>query len=153
MATGNPVLELSTLADGLPITIDQAVYEIRHPASFSIGELKQIDKLTKRSGAIEIKTEPSEDELAQWQEDMSALCDLVLDAPDAVKAKLRDIQKIAVLRVFAMPRTTTKPSRAAKTASKSPSAKRSRDSRGSTAAVRTSGTGKRRSRSSARRPG
>lgn len=137
-----PVLEFDTLNDGLPIRIDGQLYHLRSANALSLGALKRLERLAPRMGALLQQADLSEAEERDVSAGLVQLCDLVVDAPAEVRARLTDAQRVRILEAFTQlpsPRVTGAiPGRGA---ARGNGGKRpSRGSRGSTAGLRRSGT-------------
>lgn len=153
MATQNaalPALDLSTGVDRPFIRIDTIDYDLRVVDDFTALELKQLDRLMPRVLPLANKLEQGEATEAQCEELSNLLSHLLtfaIAAPPEVVAKLGDINKVRVFRVFIdllSPRLQQARADLAR-ASRPSGKKSSRNSNGSTAAA-TSRHGRRRSR-------
>lgn len=107
MADRTPALSLDTMHEGIPITIDGARYEIRNASSLSLGTLKAIDALQPRTDELFGKKELSDEETSELSSLLQRVCELLVDAPAALLAKLSDIQRIAICQAFTQLRPTT----------------------------------------------
>lgn len=105
--TGTSRLNFSTIAGGMPITIDGKPYTIRHPESLPLASYKQLETKLPRLGHLMVKaglTAPQANELATLLADVT---NEVLDAPDDVRSKLTDVQRVLIMDVFMKLRPTS----------------------------------------------
>lgn len=141
-----PLLNLSTLTERYVVRIDGKAYELRAMPRFSVTQYLDFPKLTARMGQLwaqKTRTEVEDEELAAV---LDALCRIVLDAPDAVREQLTDVQRMQVCEVFinlqrAMPASRWslnrgRPAMSSKSPAKKTGASSPRASRGSMAATR-----------------
>lgn len=143
----SPQLSFSTNNPGIPIEIDGVAYSIRHPATFSLGQLRRIDAVYKRVQAL-----PPDDQMTDAQTDeaaeiLGAVCCELVDAPRAVVDRLGQAQQLMVLVAFSTLRPNQPtPARTGAPTTRRPSrgTKRSPASRGSTGARGRTGSGTRR---------
>ena len=136
MASTN-LLELHTTTKHQTVTIDGEVYPVKSgdaislEVSFSLSRFqKQLAKL--QDGDL---ADGSDEDMAALGSACRSLCDHILDAPQEVKDRLTDLQKVNILQVvFTEPVPTV-----AEPAKKSTTSKSSPRSKGSTAALRKTG--------------
>ncbi len=100
--TAQPLISLSTLAPERPtIAIDGTPYELALPEDFGLKEQAQLRKLHRQIAPIQSKDDPTDDEIAIMAQALDRLVGLVLPGlPEAVRGKLRDAQKLAILQAF-----------------------------------------------------
>ena len=147
MADPDTTLSFSTLHEGLPITIDGQPYQIRHPDSLTLGALKDLELLAPRLGVLLQRPNLTPQEEKQLSTGLAKVCQLALDAPAEVQARLTDAQRLKVVEAFTQLRPATRPLTGATTAMR-PAPGGRKSSRGSSASTgdrRPSGTGARRS--------
>lgn len=147
--TATPVLDLSTERERLSVRIDGVPYALRGRHDLTIREYRVITRVGSQLDELETKDEMTEAEAASYAALLGQMCDVALEAPSDVMAKLDDIQRRAVVRSFLehlhpslvkAGRRLTPPSPAPPSGTRS-----SRGSSGSTAPA-TRGRGSRRSR-------
>lgn len=101
-ARQTPTLNLDTLFQGAPITIDRMPYEIRHPDALSLDAYKQLEEQLPRFGHL--MSMPAKKRTKEQSAEATALLneivDVILDAPDEVRARLKVTQRILVMNVF-----------------------------------------------------
>ena len=95
-----PTLVLSTLLRGAPITIDGERYQVRHPDALALMQLKRVEIAAPRLGHLLQTPTLTDDEERELSALLVAVCQDVVDAPEAVTAKLTDPQRVAILQVF-----------------------------------------------------
>ncbi len=97
-----PLISLSTLAPERPtIVIDSIPYELALPDDFGLKEQAQLRKLHRQIEPIQSKDDPSDDEISLMAQALDRLVGMLLpDLPESVRGKLRDGQKVAILRAF-----------------------------------------------------
>lgn len=145
MAATRPLLDLTTLLQRETIRIDGIVYDLRNSNELTIFDLARLQRTADRVQQLDGLAEPTADELAEYARLLDRAVRIILDAPEAVHAKLRTAQREAIVWTFIglsqpslgltrAPATETAVTAPAKTAR--PSA---RGSRASTAARRKAG--------------
>lgn len=98
---GERVLSLETLVERPTICIDKVDYSLRTADDFGLAELVQIGKMqTQLNQLLELGETLSDEQIAALAGLLDELTGLVLDAPAAVRGRLRDAQKMAIVRVF-----------------------------------------------------
>jgi len=110
MANPSPVpLDLSTLHQGAPVTIDGAPYMIRHPDALSLGGIKRLeaDAPVIQGLLQQDALTPAED--VRLSELLGRVCEAVLDAPAAVVATLSDAHRLLIVRRFTQLRRAPAP--------------------------------------------
>ncbi len=103
MKKAKRILEISTAEiERVTVSIDGKAYELRDHNEFGIAEFQKQARDGRRLDALmnkpEAVTAEEERELAEL---LDGICRQVLDAPDAVHAKLRDTSRLAIVRAFA----------------------------------------------------
>lgn len=143
-----PVLSLTTIVEYPTVAIDQALYRLTPPDAFSLFARLALEEKEKRLQALIAAPERSKSDEEEIIALLDTICREVLEAPAAIHDKLRDTQRLLVVEAFiVLPQMSRRtPAATPETASASPSsgAKSSRGSRGSTTAVRASGSTTRR---------
>lgn len=104
-----PTLDLSTLSHGEPIKIDGRAYEVRHPESLPLIAYKQLETELPRLGHLMVKAKLSKVEATEAEQLLRGVIDVILDAPEAVRAKLRASQCVLILDVFTKLRPANEP--------------------------------------------
>lgn len=153
-----PILNLSTIAKRPFVLIDDMPYDLALPDTLSLLEYRHLATLLPRLEALWMRAKAGTITKAEDLELSTAfkrVCATVLKAPESVLSKLSDIQRVAIygsflqlpsatlLRVGAMMQAGRQT-----TPSNQTGATSSHDSRGRTAALRTTGRQKSRSTSS-----
>lgn len=135
-----PVLEFSTLEEGLPVRIDGQLYQIRSANALSLSALKRLERVAPRMATLLQRDDLTDDEAQDVAAGLVQLCDLILDAPAEVRARLKDAQRVSILQAFTQLRSPMVAGAIAGLAQATRSAgkTRSRGSRGATAAARRS---------------
>jgi hypothetical protein len=95
-----PTLDISTLSEDAPIMIDGARHGVKHPDNLSLVDYKQLETDLPRLGHLMVKAKLSKEEGKEAKALLVGVIAVILDAPDATKAKLRDAQRVAILDVF-----------------------------------------------------
>jgi hypothetical protein len=103
--TKNPVIELTTASTRRNVSIDGELYEIINLDEMSLSERMRSERFVKAwTRAAEAEDEPNSAKMAQLVEKIDGVIARILVAPDAVRAKLQDGHKLALLNtVFTRP--------------------------------------------------
>lgn len=144
MAT-SPILNIDTLIRRETVRIDGVAYELRTSGELTLFELARLERTADRVHAIDTTAEPSVAETAEYAALLDRAVRIILDAPEAVHAKLLTAHREAILWTFiglsqprpGLTRGTTEARPA--TASRRTTERSARGSRASTAARRVSG--------------
>jgi hypothetical protein len=105
------LLDLDTLTERPFVIIDGVRYELPKSDELSVLTNHRLTKLGMGLKAIEDLDDPSESDDAEYERLLKQLCDLVLIAPDDVKARLLSGQRVAVAMAFTqLRRRMTRPS-------------------------------------------
>lgn len=141
-ATRRVILDLNTLVPDRPIIrIDGADYECRVKDDFGIEDLTRLERLKERYNTL-VGKESFTDEEGRWvSEGLREFTAMVLTAPPEVQSKLTDNHRLAVVQAFLAASGVQLPPVPANRAAKRTQAKSSRSARGSTAAIRSDGSG------------
>lgn len=92
------VLELSTAPDpGLTIRIDRRVYRLRRPETLSLPDVNKLNRIAPRIGRLLLEENPSDEAFTDISAGLAQICDLVLDAPPDVRARLGDQQRLKIM--------------------------------------------------------
>lgn len=104
-------LDLSTLSQDAVITIDKKRYGVRHPDSLNLVDYKQLEFTLSRIGhLLQLpKAKLTKTLAAEAETLLVELMDMVLDAPDTVRAKLKTAQRLLILNVFTQLRSSATP--------------------------------------------
>ena len=155
ISSSTPVLSLSTLVECPVVAIDGERYAL-HPADslslFVRMELEATERQLSQLLSAPARTNVEKADVARL---LDQVCRKVLEAPDAVHAKLTDVQRMLICEVFIrLPRASRLQTEAARPRRRVPplrGANSSVGSPGSTAGVPSNGSARSRSGSSARR--
>jgi hypothetical protein len=142
MATTAPLLDLVTIAPQYTIIIDGVSYFIRHTDALTLRQSLIADRAIPRIAEL-LKTDLTEEEDRELSGLLQQVCQVVLDAPLDVQARLTDVQKLQVFVAFTPLRSKLTPSVIGANAATAASPDGSNGSRGSkrtTAARRRAGT-------------
>lgn len=91
----------STVLEEAPIKIDGVLYQIKHPDSLPLGDVRRFEILVPRAEALIEKTdELTDDESLELSGILAKCCRMVLDSPPDVAAKLKDVQRLEIIRLF-----------------------------------------------------
>lgn len=137
-----PLLTLSTLIDRHFVTIDGVNYDLRNADELSIVELDRMTRQSARFDQLFAQQIRSEEESAEYEAILHGLCNTILEAPDDVRAKLKDGQRADIVVAFtALSLRSLQSTRANQEAATVPptGASSRRASRGSTGARRRRG--------------
>jgi hypothetical protein len=141
-------LLLTNDADRPTVRLSGVEYEMRLKSDFTLEEHRRLERIGPRLGALLLKDELTPDEDAETSALLAGACQLALVAPGDVLARLGVTNQIDIAHAFftlstpSLQRTRAR----AEVAAPRPAGKTSsRGSSGSTAARRTSGSGRRRS--------
>lgn len=102
-----PALDLSTLVERPFIRVDGEAFDIYHPDEFSLLDrmllFSRFDKAMKAARLV--STSDDQDVMRAAAEEATQLLDqavrsALVDAPDAVHAKLRDPMRVQILKAF-----------------------------------------------------
>lgn len=150
--TTAPLLDLTVTIDRPCIRFNGVNYEIRTAADLTIGEYKHLWQTAPQLSALLSKKDVSKEEDAARSQMLDDLCRLAIIAPDDVHSRLGDVNRMSVFGVFTNLLFPSVSGARAKQGAAKPKAgtRSSRDSRGSTAARRTTGSAMSRSAPSAR---
>ena len=96
-----PILELSTDSATCPIKIDAKAYAIRHPNALSLFDFKHVDRQLPRVAHLLQQTAPSPEQRQELSQLLAEVTAIVLEAPDAVHAKLKDTHRLIIVEAFA----------------------------------------------------
>lgn len=100
MASTDPVLTLNTLTDRTRIKINNKTYELRSRDEFAfLSYRRHARRFARLSELLQAKTSTAAQEKEQSAL-LDELCRVVLDAPPAVHAGLRDPHRMQILAVF-----------------------------------------------------
>lgn len=108
-ATAAPLLDLQTLTTRHSIAIDGAAYELRTFDDLSIVDYHQTPRRAARIYGLlreETLTSEQEHELSRL---VDQVCRIILDAPQAVHAKLKDWQRLKIFQTFTLLSRVTAP--------------------------------------------
>ncbi len=140
------LLDLTTLIEQPTIKIDGVTHEIMHPDQLGILDFQRLSAMAVRLALLTGKPDIDDGEAAELVKIIEDLSDrIMVGVPADVRAKLTEVQRIAVAEVFmkipgVRNRTTRKERRATKTkASRSAGSKPRSDASGSTAEARSDG--------------
>jgi len=145
------LLNLSLVTDERPcVVIDGVEYDVRSFEELDLGDAlrfsRQMAGLGKLAGLSPVEAVNRLAEMDQGEVEASIgfireLADRLLDAPDDVKAKLSDLQRMRLIQaVFTQPAGIATPAPATPPTPATPPSSSSPDSPGSTAAVPPSGS-------------
>lgn len=136
------VLDFSTApTETAHVAIDGVLYPILHPDQLSIAQIKRMEREAPELGRLMQLDELTPEQEAEIDRLLQSACATVLEAPEDVRARLSDAQRIAVIEAFTQLRTAKPQATGAmRAASRSTGANTSPDSNGSTAATRRGGT-------------
>jgi len=149
------VLDLTSESDDRPVVrIDDIGYPLRGAGDLTLHDFKYLERVCPRVGALLQRATLTKSEAKELAGRLRELATVALDAPAAVLARLTDIQRVLVFKVFTELLTPglVMATRAITTATGAPSrgTRPSRGSSGSTAAMSTPGSPGRRSGRAAR---
>jgi hypothetical protein len=153
MAIVQPVLDLTTDLERPTVKIDQVAYLLRTARDLTLDAYKALERATPRIAALLLADVLSADEGQELSHLLDSACQIALIAPEAVHAKLGDVQRMQIFQVFTerlTPKLRMAASARPTTAGRAAGTKPSRGSNGSTAAPPRVGSRRRRSASSAR---
>lgn len=149
-----PVLDLSTDIERPYVRINHIDYDVRGVEDLTIPEMRQVDRMLPRIVPLVKKLEQAtvtETECQELSALLSTALQIALQIPDDVVAKLGDLQKVQVFKVFIelLPQSLVRAGASieAMTATPSRGATSSRGSNASTAAPQPRGTRSRSGRS------
>lgn len=118
-----PSLDLTTITNGIPIKIDGQPYDIRHAESLPLATYRQLEMQSSRLGHLMVKAKLTKEEAAETSQLLAEVTDAILDAPEDVRAKLKDVQRVKIVDLFTKrsetPATTTAPVARRRTGGKS----------------------------------
>jgi len=86
---------------GVPVDVDGVSYRILDPVEVSIADLKRIEVVLPQVGALLAPSVVSHEAEQQVGALLLELTEIVMPAPKAVHAKLRNTQRISVVEAFA----------------------------------------------------
>jgi predicted DNA-binding protein (UPF0251 family) len=97
-----PLLNLTTLVERRTIAIDGAEYELLAPGQVSLLMFHRIGLRVKQAEEMRaIKPEDvSKDQLEELSTSLDEITSLILKAPAKVRARLSDVQKLAIMQCF-----------------------------------------------------
>jgi len=94
------MFNLDELVEGPTVSIDGQAYPLAGPHALSPLEMYRNLKAARRLQALIDKAELTEAEEAELGQIPDQVCRAVLDAPDAVHARLTDRQRMKVIELF-----------------------------------------------------
>lgn len=95
------LLTLDTLAERATVRIDGTDYEMQTPEDFGLADLARIQRLQGDLSGLTERTDLDDAEIARLVNVLDAFTAMVLPGmPDDVRARLRDGQKLAIIRAF-----------------------------------------------------
>lgn len=100
MATSAPVLDLTTTEERPIIRINGVAYDVRLPQDLTLAGLRTLERLMPRSAILIDKLDLSNDEQVELSALLATVCELAVAAPAPVLARLGDVQRAMVFRVF-----------------------------------------------------
>ena len=95
-----PVLNLDTLVERRVVVIDGKHYELKNPDEVSLLDYHRIWYKGRELDAAFAKPNLTMDEIGALAKNIDELCRFLLDAPDAVHARLHESHKMKVIQVF-----------------------------------------------------
>lgn len=101
MATHTPVLDLATITDRPMVTIDGVAYRLRARDEFSILDYHRHAREVPRFADLMNAATLTDEEGAELHGLLGRYARRVLEAPEAVHAKLTDGQQLRIVTVFA----------------------------------------------------
>lgn len=93
-------LNFRTIKGGSPITIDGRSHSIRHPEALPLADYKTLETTLPRLGHLMVKAKLATAAAAEASLLLADVIDVILDAPEDVRAKLTDVQRVLILDVF-----------------------------------------------------
>jgi hypothetical protein len=150
------LLDLTSESDDRPVVrIDEIGYPLRGAGDLTLHDFKYLERVCPRVGALLQRATLTKSEAKELAGRLRELATVALDAPAAVLARLTDIQRVLVFKVFTELLTpglvmATRAITAPPTGAPSRGTRPSRGSSGSMAATSTRGSRGRRSGRSAR---
>ena len=153
MATG-PVLDLLTDTARLTIKIDHVDYELRGPSDLTLEDYKTLERIGPRMAVLLMQDALPTADAAELSRLLDLTCRLALIAPEEVLARLGDLHRVPIAKIFIELLSPSLLRTRAMLSLEAPSplagTNSSRASHASTAARRQPGSVRRRSGSSAR---
>ncbi len=102
VGTKTPLLNLDTLTERYTVMVDGEPYELRNPGELSLTAYhnlgKKSDELSKLLDVPD--SEFTGEQVAELDRTLDYLCRAVLEAPDDVHKKLKDLHKLQVIQTF-----------------------------------------------------
>ena len=97
-----PLLSLDTLTERYVVTVDGESYELRNPGELSLTSYYMLGKKGEElNELLEVpEAEFTDEQVASLDRTLDFLCRAVLDAPDEVHKKLKDLHKLQVIQAF-----------------------------------------------------
>jgi hypothetical protein len=135
------ILNIATIAAPEEfITIDGERYPLRSVDAMTLTQIAILKRDGPRLGNLLIRTdELTDDEGKETSQLLARFCNVILDAPPAVQAKLHDQHRMAIVHAFTTLWPMPTQAKAPTTRAKSTGARRSRVSNGSMVALRNAG--------------
>lgn len=100
----DPILDITTSRVRRIVKIDGEPYEIISTDELSFANAHSLSSFGQRLGEVFRSPDSTDEQLVEASQQLDALVSRVLLAPDRVRAKLTDIQKMQVLQaVFQLP--------------------------------------------------
>lgn len=102
MANGKriPLLDLDTLAARATVTIDGSEYELRNAGELSLLEFHRFARKAEEVDGILAKDDDGEELALRLTELLDELCRLILEAPDEVHRRLKDVLRLRIVQAF-----------------------------------------------------
>ena len=98
--TKTPLLNLDTFAERHVVTVDGEQYELRNPGELSLVAYYRLGKKGDELNALLEVAELTDDQVKSLDRTLDELCRMVLDAPDDVHRRLKDLHKLQVVTAF-----------------------------------------------------
>ena len=102
VGTKTPLLNLDTLTERYVVTVDGKSYELRNPGELSLTAYHNLGKKSDElSKLLDVPDgEFTDEQVAELDRTLDYLCRAVLEAPDEVHKRLKDLHKLQVIQTF-----------------------------------------------------
>lgn len=95
-----PLLDLNTLTERSLIKINDGTFELRNPGELSLLSYRKLETRSAEMEALMEQESLSDNQVEILAKTLDSLVEMVLDAPDEVRAQLNDLHKLRILQVF-----------------------------------------------------
>jgi len=95
-----PLLNLDTFIERASVVIDGTAYALKNRGELSLLADRRFGKLSDRFNALWVLEDPTPTDEQELARVLTTMCEMVLEAPAEVQAKLFEEQRLAVVTAF-----------------------------------------------------